>query len=123
MLSRKGAMSFVFIDVLKYALIAIFAVAMVFAALNSIRSHRSSDAASAGLYRSWTNIWMGGMLVVLALILMFVFTGSTLSVIVEALFLIMGAYNVFAGIRNRSYYARLQQRSSNGSGKTSGQSA
>ncbi|MNP09595.1 hypothetical protein D3C76_1017080 [compost metagenome] len=112
-----------FIDVLKYALIAIFAVAMVFAALNSIRSHRSSDAASAGLYRSWTNIWMGGMLVVLALILMFVFTGSTLSVIVEALFLIMGAYNVFAGIRNRSYYARLQQRSNKGSGKTSGQSA
>lgn len=112
-----------FIDVLKYALIAIFAVAVVFAALNSIRSHRSSDATSAGLYRSWTNIWMGVMLVVLALILMFVFTGSTLSVIVEALFLIMGAYNVFAGIRNRSYYARLQQRSSNGSGKTSGQSA
>ncbi|GAS80710.1 YtpI family protein [Paenibacillus amylolyticus] len=112
-----------FIDVLKYALIAIFAVVMVFAALNSIRSRRTSDAASAGLYRSWTNIWMGSMLIVLALILMFVFTGSTLSVVVEALFLIMGAYNVFAGIRNRSYYARLQQRSSNGSGKTSGQSS
>lgn len=112
-----------FIDVLKYALIAIFAVAMVFSALNSIRSRRTSDAAIAGLYRSWTNIWMGGMLIVLALILMFVFTGSTLSVVVEALFLIMGAYNLFAGIRNRSYYARLQQRSRDGASKTSGQSA
>jgi hypothetical protein len=66
---------------------------------------------------------MGSMLVILSLILMFVFTGSTLSVVMEALFLIMGAYNLFAGLRNRSYYARMQQRSDNGTGKTSGQSA
>ncbi|WP_082350909.1 YtpI family protein [Paenibacillus xylanivorans] len=112
-----------FIDVLKYALIAIFALAMVCSALNSIRSHRATDPIATGLYRSWTNIWMGSMLVILALILMFVFTGSTLSVVVEALFLIMGAYNVFAGLRNRSYYARLQQHADGGTGKTSGQSA
>lgn len=112
-----------FIDVLKYALIAIFALAMVCSALNSIRSRRTTDPIAIGLYRSWTNIWMGSMLVILSLILMFVFTGSTLSVVVEALFLIMGAYNLFAGLRNRSYYARMQQRSDNGTGKTSGQSA
>ncbi|WP_440118316.1 YtpI family protein [Paenibacillus sp. QZ-Y1] len=112
-----------FIDVLKYVLIAIFALAMVCSALNSIRSRRTTDAATAGLYRSWTNIWMGGMLIILALILMFVFTGSTLSVVVEALFLIMGAYNLFAGLRNRSYYARIQNREGNKTGNTPGQSA
>lgn len=99
------------IEVFKYLLIALFAIAMICSALNSIRSRRTPDPNIAGLYRSWTNIWMGCMLIVLALILMFVFTGSTLSVVVEALFLVMGAYNVFAGIRNRSYYARLKQRS------------
>ncbi|MCM3131587.1 YtpI family protein [Paenibacillus polysaccharolyticus] len=101
------------IEVFKYILIALFAIAMICSALNSIRSRRTTDQHVAGLYRSWTNIWMGCMLIILALILMFVFTGSTLSVIVEALFLIMGAYNVFAGIRNRSYYARRKQHSSN----------
>ncbi|WP_426249357.1 YtpI family protein [Paenibacillus pabuli] len=112
-----------FIDVLKYALIAIFALAMVCSALNSIRSRRTTNPVLVGLYRSWTNIWMGGMLIILALILMFVFTGSTLSVVVEALFLIMGAYNLFAGLRNRSYYARLQQHAGDGTKKASGQSA
>lgn len=101
------------IEVFKYILIALFAIAMICSAMNSIRSRRTTDQHVAGLYRSWTNIWMGCMLIILALILMFVFTGSTLSVIVEALFLIMGAYNVFAGLRNRSYYARLKQHSSN----------
>ncbi|CAH1225970.1 MULTISPECIES: YtpI family protein [Paenibacillus] len=94
------------IEVLKMVLIAAFALAMICSALNSIRSHRSSGAAQTGLYRSWTNIWMGIMLILLALILMFVFTGSTLSVIVEALFLVIGAFNLFAGLRNRSHYAR-----------------
>ncbi|MFS0870044.1 YtpI family protein [Paenibacillus xylanilyticus] len=110
------------IDVLKYALIAIFAIAMVCSALNSIRSHRATNTADAGLYRSWTNIWMGGMLVVLSVILMFVFTGSSLSIVVEALFLIIGAYNLFAGLRNRSYYVRLQEHSRDQAGSTSRQS-
>ncbi|MGV2885153.1 YtpI family protein [Paenibacillus taichungensis] len=112
-----------FIDVLKYVLIAIFALAMVCSALNSIRSRRTTDPIATGLYRSWTNVWMGSMLIILSLILMFVFTGSTLSVVVEALFLIMGAYNLFAGLRNRSYYARLQQHADGATSKTSGQSA
>ncbi|MBB6019022.1 magnesium-transporting ATPase (P-type) [Paenibacillus sp. JGP012] len=103
------------IEVFKYVLIALFAIVMICSALNSIRSRRTPDPHLAGLYRSWTNIWMGCMLMLLALILMFVYTGSTLSVIVEALFLVMGAYNVFAGLRNRSYYARLQQRSGDAS--------
>lgn len=103
------------IEVFKYVLIALFAIVMICSALNSIRSRRTPDPHLAGLYRSWTNIWMGSMLILLALILMFVYSGSTLSVIVEALFLVMGAYNVFAGIRNRSYYARIKQRSSDAS--------
>ncbi|WP_145047813.1 MULTISPECIES: YtpI family protein [Paenibacillus] len=98
-----------FIEVLKYSLIAIFTLTLVCAAVNSIRSHRSTHPAATGVYRSWTNIWMGAMLIVLALILMFVFSGSTLSIVVEALFLLVGAYNLFAGFRNRSHYARLQQ--------------
>ncbi|WP_418041201.1 YtpI family protein [Paenibacillus xylanilyticus] len=110
------------IDVLKYVLIAIFALAMVCSALNSIRSYRAANAADAGLYRSWTNIWMGGMLIVLSIILMFVFTGSSLSIVVEALFLIIGAYNLFAGLRNRSYFARLRKHSGNQSGRASRQS-
>ncbi|MBY0218334.1 YtpI family protein [Paenibacillus illinoisensis] len=110
------------IDVLKYVLIAIFALAMVCSALNSIRSYRAANAADAGFYRSWTNIWMGGMLIVLSIILMFVFTGSSLSIVVEALFLIIGAYNLFAGLRNRSYFARLREHSGNQSGRASRQS-
>lgn len=92
---------------IKYALLVLLAAFVAGAALYSIASRRTSDVNLAGKRRSVMNILMGGMLITLALIAMFVFRGSTVSVIVEALFIVIGAFNVFSGIRSYSYYSRL----------------
>ncbi|MNN91914.1 hypothetical protein D3C81_2100970 [compost metagenome] len=52
------------------------------------------------------NISMGFMLIVLALIQMFMFSGSTVRVVVGALFMVIGAFNIFAGIRNLGIISR-----------------
>ncbi|MNP82201.1 hypothetical protein D3C76_1807660 [compost metagenome] len=49
---------------------------------------------------------MGFMLIVLALIQMFMFSGSTVRVVVGALFMVIGAFNIFAGIRNLGIISR-----------------
>lgn len=53
------------------------------------------------------NILLGSMLVLLALMSMFLFRGSTISIVVEAVFLVLGAFNVFSGLRSYGYYSRL----------------
>jgi len=54
------------------------------------------------------NIAMGVMLILLALIQMLLFAGSTLRVIVGAVFLLLGLFNLFAGLRNHSVYRSLK---------------
>ncbi|UHA76144.1 YtpI family protein [Paenibacillus sp. 481] len=72
----------------------------------SIRSRRSSHAGYRGLYAARTNICMGFMLVFIALIQMFMFEGSTVRVIVGAVLLVLGAFNLFAGLRNHGHFQR-----------------
>ncbi|MDR0266855.1 YtpI family protein [Paenibacillus sp.] len=93
---------------IRYVLFALLVIACICAGLYSSRSRRAKDARERGLYGAVTNIFMGIMLVMLALIFMFIFSGSTVAVIIEAVFLVLGAFNIFAGIRNRSYYSRMK---------------
>ncbi len=92
------------ITVIKYILFILLVVTCITSAYYSIRSHRSSDPTDRGLYGAITNILMGIMLMMMSLVFMFIFRGSTLSIVVEALFLVLGAFNIFAGLRNRKYY-------------------
>ncbi|MEI0735796.1 YtpI family protein [Paenibacillus sp. JTLBN-2024] len=79
---------------LRYLLFALLVVSCIGAALYSSRSRRAKDARERGIYGAVTNIFMGIMLVVLALIAMFMFRGSTVAVIIEAVFLVLGAFNI-----------------------------
>jgi uncharacterized membrane protein len=73
----------------------------------SYRSRRTADPKRRGLYAARMNICMGLMLLFIALIQMLLFSGSTLRVIVGALFMLLGLFNLFAGLRNHAYYSRL----------------
>jgi hypothetical protein len=55
------------------------------------------------------NMSMGFMLIFISLIQMFLFSGSTLRVVIGALFFLLGLFNLFAGLRNHSHYTRLPQ--------------
>lgn len=74
----------------------------------SLRYRRSADPKTRGLLSARMNIVMGIMLILLALIQMLLFTGSTIRVIVGAVFLLLGLFNLFAGLRNHSVYRSLK---------------
>jgi hypothetical protein len=95
------------VNVLQWVFAALIIVTSVLSALNSYRSRRAADGRMRGLYASRMNISMGLMLVFIAIIQMFLFSGSTLRVIVGALFMVIGLFNLFAGMRNHSHYSRL----------------
>lgn len=72
----------------------------------SFRSRRSRDPIDRGLYGARMNVSIGLALVFLALIQMVLFSGSTLRVIVGALFMVTGLFNLFAGMRNHSHFTK-----------------
>ncbi|MNH47365.1 hypothetical protein D3C79_1105570 [compost metagenome] len=50
------------------------------------------------------NISMGVMLIFIAFVQMFLAGESTLRIVIGAVFLVMGVFNLFAGLRNLSIY-------------------
>lgn len=89
-----------------YVLYAGLIITCICSVYFSFKSRRSVDPAVRGLSAAKTNISMGGMLIILALIQMFMFSGSSLRVVIGALFMVLGAFNIFAGIRNHGYFSR-----------------
>ncbi|MFC5405460.1 YtpI family protein [Cohnella soli] len=75
----------------------------------SFRSRRSGNRRDSGLYASRMNISMGLMLIFIALIQMFIFTGSSVRVVVGSVFMLLGLFNLFAGMRNHAQFSRLPQ--------------
>jgi len=94
------------IAVLQWSLLILVAVTSSVAAVWSWKSRRATDARLRGLYAARMNICMGPMLIFIALLYMLMFSGSTLKVIIGALLILMGLFNLYAGIRNHAVYSR-----------------
>ncbi|KWX71185.1 YtpI family protein [Paenibacillus jilunlii] len=91
---------------IKYVLFILVMVCLIGAAVYSYTSRRAQNPLEKGAKRSIMNILLGAMLVSLSLICMFVFRGSTVNVIIEAVFLLIGAFNIFSGLRSYGFYSR-----------------
>ncbi|AIQ28703.1 hypothetical protein P40081_11340 [Paenibacillus sp. FSL P4-0081] len=96
------------IMLIKYLLFVLLVVFMISAAMYSFSSRRAADPLIKGLKRSIMNVLLGAMLVTLSLMSMFIFRGSTLNVVIEAAFLLLGIFNIFSGLRSHGYYSRLR---------------
>ena len=85
-------------------------ISMGFSLYYSFKSRRTDDKTLRGLLGAKMNISMGAMLSLLSIILLFIYTGqnegSTIRVMIGALFLLIGLFNIFAGLRNRKMYTR-----------------
>lgn len=85
-------------------------VSAIFALYYSFKSRRTADVNLRGLLGAKMNISMGIMLTLLAVIQLFLFDsvteGSTVRVIIGTFFLLIGLFNIFAGIRNRKMFSR-----------------
>lgn len=73
----------------------------------SFRSRRETDAAKRGLYSARMNICMGLMLVLIAITQIFFFSESSFRRIFGTVLVLLGLFNLFAGIRNHGHFDRM----------------
>lgn len=95
------------VNAVTWALGALIVLCCIGSVYFSFRYRRSADGRLQGLYASRMNICMGLMLVFISLIQLFLFSGSTARVIVGAVFLLLGLFNLFAGLRNHAHFSRI----------------
>lgn len=94
--------------ILQWLFIAGILISLLLSVYFSLRSRRSSEPRLRGLYAARMNICMGSMLILMAGIQMIMFTGDTVRIIVGSLFLLLGLFNLFAGLRNHKHFSTLQ---------------
>ena len=94
------------IEALQVVLIAAVVVSSALSVYFSFRSRRADTVKQSGIYAARMNICMGIMLISIALIQILLFDTSTVRVIVGSVFLLLGLFNLFAGLRNHSIYSR-----------------
>lgn len=97
------------IPILTWALAVLILVTAALSAVNSFTARRTTDPVLRGLLTARMNINMGLMLVSIAFIQMLLYSGSSLRVVVGAVFILLGLFNLFAGLRNRAHFKRLSQ--------------
>lgn len=84
-------------------------ITLVLTVLFSYRSRRASDQRQRGLHASRMNISMGIMLLFIAGVQLLLSNESTARIVIGTLFLVIGLFNLFAGLRNHSIYRTMQQ--------------
>jgi hypothetical protein len=95
---------------LNWFLLAVVLLTLIFSLYFSIRYRLQKEPRMRGLYAARMNISMGIMLVALALIQMLLFEENRVRAIIAALFILLGLFNLFAGIRNHTAYNRSTPR-------------
>ncbi len=73
----------------------------------SFRARREKEAAKRGLYSARMNICMGLMLVLIAITQIFFFSESSFRRIFGTVLVLLGLFNLFAGIRNHGHFDRM----------------
>lgn len=94
--------------ILQWILSAFIFIALCATVFYSFRYRRVTDQRLRGLYNARMNIVMGVMLVLIAA-MQALLPGSTIRVIVGAVFFVLGLFNLFAGLRNHSIYNAMKK--------------
>jgi len=81
-------------------------VCCVISVIFSFRSRRATDPNVRGLNAARMNLSNGALLILASLVQFLLFEPDTIRIVVGSLFLLIGAFNVFAGFRNYGYFSR-----------------
>jgi ABC-type spermidine/putrescine transport system permease subunit II len=73
----------------------------------SIRMRREKEPGKRGLYSASLNMSMGIMLICIAISQLFFFNDSNVRRVFGTVCLLLGLFNLFAGIRNYGAYSRM----------------
>jgi hypothetical protein len=83
-------------------------IASVFSVVFSIASRRASNPKSRGMHTARMNVSMGLLLVLLAFVQFILFEPDTIRIVLGSLFLLLGLFNGFAGIRNYGIFIKMK---------------
>ena len=93
---------------ISYILYLVVIATLITTVFYSYRSRRAKEFRLKGLYAARMNISIGFMMTAIAVIQLFLFVDSMVRVIVGTVFLLVGLFNLFAGIRNHSYFSAMK---------------
>lgn len=94
---------------LSFVLTAVILLSLLSTVFYSFRSRTQKDAYLRGLLAAKMNISMGFMLVAMALLQIFLFEANTIRTILGIIFLLLGLFNFFSGVRNHMHYRSQKQ--------------
>lgn len=72
----------------------------------SVKSRQAKEPIRKGILGGRLNISMGIMLIFISFVQLFLSDESTLRIVLGAIFLVLGIFNLFAGLRNVSHYQK-----------------
>jgi hypothetical protein len=75
---------------------------------HSVLSRRQKDPKKRGIYAARMNIFMGAMLIMIAITQLFFFSDSIFRRTFGVVCVLLGFFNLFAGIRNLGHFQRLK---------------
>lgn len=91
---------------IQMTLTTLIVIALCFSLFFSYRFRRESDPKRRGLLAARMNISMGLMLIIIAVTQLFFFEDSVTRRIFGTVCLLLGLFNLFAGIRNHLHFSR-----------------
>lgn len=94
------------LQTIQIVLSVLIVISLLFTVYYSFRYRRGQDARLRGLYAARMNVAMGVMLTVIAISQLFFFTDSVTRRIFGTICLLLGLFNLFAGIRNHAHFSR-----------------
>ncbi|GKU75788.1 YtpI family protein [Paenibacillus sp. L3-i20] len=96
-------------QILQWVLFPGIVITLALSLLFSLKSRRSKEPRTRGINTARMNISMGFMLLFFASVQLFYSAESTLRIIIGAIFIVIGLFNLFAGFRNLSAYSSRGQ--------------
>ena len=85
----------------------------IFLALSVIfswKARRSGDKRMRGIHGARTNICMGIMLLFISAVQLLLSNEATVRIVIGALFMVVGVFNLFAGPRNLGVYRMMKEK-------------
>lgn len=90
-----------------YVFYALITLSCILSVVFSFKSRRAGDPKHRGLYAARMNMSMGALLILAALVQLVLFEPDTIRIVVGAIFLLVGAFNIFAGVRNHIHFTKM----------------
>lgn len=97
------------IETVQYILSAFILITLAFSVYYALRYRRQTNQVQRGIFAARMNICMGLMLILLSIAQLFFFNDTAIRRVIATIFLLIGLFNLYSGIRNHSEFQRRKQ--------------